>query len=73
MPWPVLRMTAWAFPTGTMRTTDIRGRWWGPVLRLPKEVHGDEETQADMEVWWGEEQEGNRTGVQIGLDTVRGL
>ena len=34
VPWPVLRMTAWAFPTATMRTTDVRGQWWGPVLGL---------------------------------------
>ena len=27
VPWPVLRMTAWAFPTATMRTTDVRGQW----------------------------------------------
>ena len=26
-----------------------------------------------MEVWWGEEREGKRAGVQIGWDTVRGL
>ena len=26
-----------------------------------------------MEVWWGEEKEGKRTGVQFGWDTVRGL
>ena len=26
-----------------------------------------------MEVWWGEEQEGKRAGVQMGWDTVRGL
>ena len=32
-PWPVVRMTAWAFPTATLRTTDARGQWWGPVLR----------------------------------------
>ena len=29
----------------TMRTTDARGQWWGPVLRLPKEVREDEEAQ----------------------------
>ena len=34
VPWPLLRMTAWAFSTATMRTTDARGQWWGPVLRL---------------------------------------
>ena len=39
--WPVLRMTAWVFPTATMRTTDARGQWWAPVLRLPKEVQED--------------------------------
>ena len=38
VPWPVLRMTAWAFPTATICTTDARGQWWGPVLRLPREV-----------------------------------
>ena len=73
IPWPVLRMTAWAFPNATMRTTDTRGQWWGPVLRLPKEVQEDEEAQGDVEVWWGEEKEGMRTGVQLGWDTVRGL
>ena len=40
IPWPVLRMTAWAFLNATMRTTDARGQWWGPVLRLPKERAG---------------------------------
>ena len=29
VPWPVLRMTAWAFPTATMRTTDARGAVMG--------------------------------------------
>ena len=73
IPWPVLRMTAWAFPNATMRTTEARGQWWGPVLRLPKEVREDEEAQGDVEVWWGEEKERKRTGVQFGWDTVRGL
>ena len=73
VPWPVLRMAAWAFPTATMRTTDPRGQWWGAVLRLPRELQEEEEAKAGMEVWWGEEQEGERTGVQIGWDTVRGL
>ena len=71
--WPVLRMTAWAFPNATMRTTDARGQWWGPVLRLPKEVQEDEEAQGEAEVCWGEEKERKRTGVQLGWDTVRGL
>ena len=66
IPWPVLRMTAWAFPNATMRTTDTRGGWWGPVLRLPNEVREDEEAQGDVEVWWGEEKEGERRGVQFG-------
>ena len=66
-------MTAWAFPNATMRTTDARGQWWGPVLRLPKEVQEDEEAQGEVEVWWGEEEEGQRTGVQLGCNTVRGL
>ena len=73
VPWPVLRMTAWASRTATMHTTDARGQWWGPVLRLPKEVLEDEEAQEGVEVWWGEEQEGKRAGVQIGLDIVQGL
>ena len=73
VPWPVLRMTAWAFPNATMRTTDAREQWWGPVLRLPKDVREDEEAQGEAEVWWGEEKEGKRTGVQLGWDTVRGL
>ena len=73
VPWLVLRMTAWALPTATMRTTDTRGQWWGPVLRLPKEVQEDEEAQGGMEVCWGEEREGKRIGVQIGWDTVQGL
>ena len=73
IPWPVLRMTAWAFSNATMRTTDTRGQWWGPVLRLPKEVQEDEEAQGDVEDWWGEKKEGERTGVQLGCDTVRGL
>ena len=50
-----------------------RGQWWGPVLRLPKEVREDEEAQGNVEVWWGEEKEGKRTGVQFGCDRVRGL
>ena len=65
-------MTAWAFPNATMRTTVTRQQWWGPVLRLPKEVQEDEEAQGDVEVWWGEEKEAKRTGVQLGWDTVRG-
>ena len=73
IPWPVLRMMPWAFQNATMRTTDARGQWWGPVLRLTKEVREDEEAQGDVEDWWGEEKEGNRTGVQLGWDTVRGL
>ena len=66
-------MTAWAFLTATMRTTDTRGQWWGPLLRLPRHMQEDEEAQGGMEVWFGEEQEGKRTGVQMGWDTVRGL
>ena len=66
-------MTTWAFPTVTLRTTETRGQCWGPVLRLPTKVQEDEEAQEGMEVWWGEEQEGKRAGVQIGLDTVWGL
>ena len=50
-----------------------QGQWWGPVLRLRREVQEDEEAQGDMEAWWGKEQEGKRTGVQMGWDTVRGL
>ena len=38
-------------PNAIMRTTDTRGQWWGPVLRLPKEVREDEEAQGDVEVW----------------------
>ena len=66
-------MTAWAFPNATMRATDARGQWWGPVLRLPKEVQEDEEAQGEAKVWWGDEKEGKRTGVQLGWGTVRGL
>ena len=73
VPRPVLRMTAWAFRTATMRTTDASGQWWGPVLRLPREVQEDEEAQKGVEVWWGEGQEGKRAGVQIEWDTVPGL
>ena len=73
VPWPVLRMTAWAFPKAAMRATDATGQWWGPVVRLPKEVQEGEEAQGEVEVWWGEEKEGKRTGVQFGWDTVRGL
>ena len=64
--WLVLRMTALAFWTATMHTTDVRGQWWGPVLRLPREVHEEVEAQGDMEVRSEEEEEGKRTGVQIG-------
>ena len=71
--WPVLRMLAWAFPNATMRTTDARGQWWGPVLQLLKEVQEDEEAQREVEFWWGEEKEEHRTGVQLEWDTVRGL
>ena len=73
VPWLVLRMTAWSFPNATMHATDARGQWWGPVQRLPKEVQEGEEAQGGMEVWWGEEREEKRTGVQLGWDTVRGL
>ena len=73
VPWPALRMTAWASPTATMRTTDARGQLWGPVLRLPREVQENEEAQESMAVCWVEEQEGKRAGVQIGWDAVRGL
>ena len=66
-------MTAWSFPNATMRTTDARGQWWGPVPRLPKGVRKDEEAQGEAEVWWGEEKEGKRTGVQLEWDTMRGL
>ena len=62
VPWPVLRMTAWAFPNATMRATEARGQWWGPVLRLPKKVQEGEEAQGEVEVWWGDEKEGKRTG-----------
>ena len=71
--WLVLRMTAWAFPNATMSATDARGQWWGPVLRLPKEVQEGEEAQGEVEVLWGEEKKGKRTGVQLGWDTVQGL
>ena len=70
---PVLRMTAWVFPNAIMRATDARGQWWGPVLRLPKEVQEDEAAQGEAEVRRGEEKEGKRTGVQLGWDTVLGL
>ena len=43
------------------------------MLRLPREVQEDEEAQGGMEVWWGEEQEGQRTGVQMEWDTLGGL
>ena len=58
VPWPVLKMTAWAFPTATMRTVDARGQWRGPVLRLPREVKEDEEAQEGVEVWWGRNRRG---------------
>ena len=73
VPWPVLQMTAWAFLNATMRTRDARGQWWGLVLRLPKEVQEDEQAQEEVEVSWGEEKEGQETGVQLKWDTVRGL
>ena len=41
-------MRAWAFPNATMPTTDTRGQWWGPVLRLPKEVLMVLDAEADM-------------------------
>ena len=50
VPLPMPRMTTWAFPTATMRTRDPRGQWWGPVLRLPREVQEDEEAQEGMAV-----------------------
>ena len=50
VPWPVLKVTAWAFPTGTMRTTDARGQCRGPVLRLPREVQKDKEAREGMQV-----------------------
>ena len=58
--WPVLRMTAWAFPTATMRSTDARGQWWGPVLRLPRDMQEDKEAQGGMEVWLGGGAEGEK-------------
>ena len=58
VPCPVLRMTAPVFSNATMRTTEVRGQWWGPVLRLPREVHEDKEAQGDMEARWGERHEG---------------
>ena len=42
------------------------------MLRLPKEVQEDEEAQGEAEVWWGEDKEGKRTGVQLGWDTECG-
>ena len=50
-----------------------QGPWWRLVLRLPKEVQEGEEAQGEVEVLWGEEKEGKRTGIQLGWDTVRGL
>ena len=35
-PWPVLRMTAWAFPKATMRTTDTRGSGGGRCCGCPR-------------------------------------
>ena len=66
MLWPVLRMTAGAFLMATMRTTDTRGQWCRPVLCLLRGMHVDKDAQGDVEVWWKEEQEDNRAGVQIG-------
>ena len=66
-------MTAWAFPTATIRTTDARTQWWGPVLPLPREVQEYQEAQEGVEVLWGDEQERKRAGAQIGCNTVRGL
>ena len=71
MLWPVVRMTAWVFPTATMRSTDIRGLWRGPVLKLLRKTHVDEQAQGNVEVWWGWEREVSKAGVQIGCDTVR--
>ena len=45
----------------------------GAGTAVTKEVQEDEEVQGGVEVWWGEEQEGKRAGVQMGSDTVRGL
>ena len=47
-------MTAWAFSTATMRTTDVLGQWRGRLLRLPRGVHQDEEAQEDVDVCRGE-------------------
>ena len=65
--WPVLRMTAWAFPNATMRTTDARGQWWGPVLRLPKEVQEDEEAQGGVEFLVGREKGGEENRGPDGM------
>ena len=51
VPWLVLRITAWAFQTTTMRTTDVRGQWWGPVVRLPRKVHEDKVAQGERGFW----------------------
>ena len=59
-----------AFRNATMRTTDARGQCWGPVLQPPKEVQEDEQAQGELEVWWAEEKEEQRTGVQLRWDTV---
>ena len=64
--WQVLRMTALALPTTNMRTTDVRGQWWVPGQRLPREVHDEEEVQLDMEIFRGGAHERNRAGVRIG-------
>ena len=68
VPWPVLRLTAWVFPTANMRTTDARGQWWGPMLQLPKEVQEDEEAQVSRSGWGrnrrGKEGESRWDGTQ---------
>ena len=73
MPGLVLITMAWAFPTATMRTTDVRGQWWGPLRRLPREVHEDEEAKEDVEVWWGEEPDEPKAGVKMSCNAMRGL
>ena len=52
---------------------EYASKQWKSTFSYPKEVQEDEEAQGDVEVWWGEEKEGQRTGVQLGWDTVRGL
>ena len=66
VPWPVLCIAGWAFLDATLRGTEGRRHWWGPLLRPLDEKDEEEEVEEGAtEVRWGEGMVGGRTRVQI--------